>query len=59
MIDVIEINGPSVPNSTEIFQVTLPNGTIMTRAFDGIPTVNVIQQSPMVGENGEILFFIH
>lgn len=55
MIDVITVDAPSVPDSTEIFQITLPNGAIMTRAYGFESGVDVIQHQPMVGQNGELL----
>jgi hypothetical protein len=55
MLDVIEIDAPVAPGATEIFQVTLPSGAIMTRAYDFQPNVDVVQIVPVVGENGEVI----
>lgn len=53
-MDILEINSPVAPDATPIFQITLTNGSIMTRAED-FTHIDVIQRSPLVGENGEIL----
>lgn len=57
-MDILELNEPYAPDATAIFQVTLPNGAIMTRA-ESFAQIDVVQRLPLVGENGEILAVAH
>ena len=54
MTDVQVIAGPSFDESSALFQVTLPNGAILTRAFEFGPSLDVVQRLPLVGENGDV-----
>ncbi len=52
--EVKVIDGPTSPEGDVIFQVTLENGSIMTRAF-GSDWRDDVRPFPNVGENGEVL----
>ena len=56
MDEITIVNGPIVPDSTNIFQITLPNATVLTRTYDGPSLSDKLSEPAVVGENGELLY---
>ena len=54
-MDVITIDSPTVPEAAPIFQVTLENGAVLTRAYEFAGEIDVVQRLPLVAETGKVL----